>query len=82
MAKKTEVQDAIMFNRELYALSHSGVVEVVDNVVTFRTGHLEHVANLYAGDPAKTERDYADDLAVARAYCREQWEALIATPKE
>lgn len=44
--------------------------------VTWRTGHLEHIANLYAGDPAKTERDYADDLAVARAYSAETWDRL------
>lgn len=49
----------------------------IDNNITWRTGHLEHIANLYRGDPQATERDYADDLAVARAYSRDVWEGLI-----
>lgn len=74
-------KDAIMFTPELYSLSHSGIVVVTGNAITWRTGHLEHIANLFTGDPATTERDYADDLAVARAYSADVWEALIAPPQ-
>lgn len=80
MAKK--VTQSVTVNNTSYlifTLTQSGVLsQNEDGSITWRTGHLEHIANLYAGDPATTERDYADDLAVARAYCREQWEALIA----
>lgn len=58
-------------------LYESGIIEIdSNNDITWRPGHLEHIANLFAGDPAKTERDYADDLAVARAYSADAWEAL------
>jgi hypothetical protein len=56
----------------------SGIVTIVDSVLTWRAGHLEHIANLFAGDPETTERNYAEDLAVARAYSANVWERLIA----
>jgi len=54
----------------------SNIIELSDHTITWRTGHLEHIANLFAGDPVTTERNYADDLAVARAYSAEAWERL------
>ena len=63
-------------NSLLGNLITSGVAAVTDGNIIWRTGHLEHIANLYAGDPATTERNYADDLAVARAYSPETWEKL------
>ena len=94
MAKKAEITDngnsiivnyPTTFNNAsamLRNLTISGIAsQNEDGTITWRTGHLEHIANLYAGDPQTTERDYADDLAVARAYSREQWEALIAPPQ-
>lgn len=67
----------------LQTLTMSGIVEtygidIYGNIsdVVWRAGHLEHIANLFAGDPATTERNYADDLAVARAYSAETWERL------
>lgn len=60
-------------------LIQSGIISGrEDTAITWRAGHLEHIANLYAGNPAQTERDYADDLAVARAYSADVWEALIS----
>lgn len=78
--KEGDIRDELTF-RAAMRLIESKVVTYDDHSVTWRTGHLEHIANLFAGDPATTERDYADDLAVARAYSREQWEALIAPPQ-
>lgn len=61
----------------LATLLISGVVTgVTDGTITWRAGHLEHIANLYKGDPQATARDYADDLAVARAYSADVWERL------
>lgn len=51
----------------LQRLVDSGIVTVTDNAITWRTGHLEHVARLYAADPKLAWRDYADDLTVALA---------------
>jgi len=67
----------------LNTLSASGIVLDVDRdgAIVWRTGHLEHVARLYAADPVQTERDYHDDVTVAMAYCREQWDALVAEAK-
>ena len=62
---------------EAKSLLNSKILFHEGDQFVWRTGHLEHIANLYKGDPQTTERDYADDLAVARAYSREQWEALI-----
>lgn len=59
------------------ALINSNVITLEDGAVSWRMGHLLHIANLYKGNPAQTERDYADDLAVARAYSADVWEALI-----
>lgn len=77
-------ENGVQFSQDdlpLARLMLSDIITIDNGVITWRTGHLEHIANLYAGDPATTERDYADDLAVARAYSREQWEALIAPPQ-
>lgn len=67
---------------QVMRLYESGIIEIDnDNEITWRTGHLEHIANLYNGDPVTTERNYADDLAVARAYSAETWAKLIETPQ-
>lgn len=62
---------------EVTALATSGIITCGDGLVTWREGHLEHIANLYKGDPASTERDYSDDLAVARKYSADEWSALL-----
>lgn len=63
--------------RAVFNLEISGIITFVSPTeITWRTGHLEHIANLFAGDPQTTERVYADDLAVARAYSAETWERL------
>lgn len=71
------VLNTLMTKPELRALLASGIIDYTDGVVTWRTGHLEHIANLFAGDPLTTERDYADDLAVARAYSADVWAGLV-----
>lgn len=63
---------------ELQALMDSNVVTVKDSVVTFRAGHLEHVALQYVTDPVQAWRDYHDDIEVALRYCFEQWQMLTA----
>lgn len=60
------------------SLLNSGVLFHEGDEFVWRTGHLEHIANLYAGDPETTERNYADDLAVARAYSAETWGKLTS----
>lgn len=61
----------------LLRLTISDIITVINNHVVWRPGHLEHIANQYKGDPETTERNYADDLAVARVYSAELWEKLI-----
>lgn len=61
----------------LAALIDSGVVTYDDGIVTFRAGHLEHLALEYVRDPVGTWRDYHDDVEVAQTYCLEQWDKLI-----
>lgn len=68
-------------NSALVSLQLSDIITIADGTITWRTGHLEHIANLYAGDPVTTERNYADDLAVARAYSAETWAALLEASK-
>jgi len=66
----------------IMSLTISGIItQNADGAITWRAGHLEHIANLYAGDPVTTERNYADDLAVARAYSAETWAALLEASK-
>jgi len=67
---------AIALERAVSALVLGDIITYSGGMVTWRPGHLEHIANLYAGDPQTTERNYADDLAVARAYSAETWEQL------
>ena len=45
---------------------------------TFREGHLEHVARVYAADVRLAWRDYADDLTVAFASDAKGFKALVA----
>ncbi len=52
----------------LQRLIDSDIITATDSELTWRTGHLEHLANLYAANPAQTWRDYADDLTVALAH--------------
>lgn len=51
----------------LQRLIDSGVVVAAEGAISWRAGHLEHVARLYVSDPAQAWRDYADDLTVALA---------------
>lgn len=55
-------------NPALQRLIDSNIVTATDSELTWRIGHLEHLANLYASDPRQTWRDYADDLTVALAH--------------
>ena len=45
---------------------------------TFREGHLEHVARVFAADVRIAWRDYADDLTVAFASDAKGFKALVA----
>lgn len=63
---------------ELDALLSSGIVSYDgNNDQVWREGHLEHVARIYAVSPAQAERDYHDELAVAKVACWERFEALV-----
>ncbi len=64
-------------DQSLQRLIDSGIVTATDSVITWREGHLEHVAALYAGDPARALRDYADDLTVALAADDGNFAALV-----
>lgn len=61
---------------ELNSLLESEIVTFDGNNLIWREGHLEHLARQYVANPAAAERDYHDDLAVARAYSKEVFEAL------
>lgn len=76
---RPEIQSAIEAQEppELASLVLSGIVTHSDGMVTWRDGHLEHIANQYKGDPQTTERNYQDDLAIARRYSADEWERLI-----
>lgn len=62
---------------QVIALAESGIITYSDGMITWRDGHLAHIANQYKGDPAKCERDYSDDLVVARKYSATEWSALL-----
>lgn len=51
----------------LQRLIDSGIVVAAEGAISWREGHLEHIAALYAADARQTWRDYADDLTVALA---------------
>lgn len=74
MAKKVVIQSD---PPQVIALAESGIITYSDGMITWREGHLAHIANLYKGDPEKTERDYSDDLVVARKYSADEWSALL-----
>jgi hypothetical protein len=75
------VQAAHELSQSAMRLVESGIIAATDRgAIVWRAGHLEHIANLYASDPATTERNYADDLAVARAYSANVWERLTNDP--
>lgn len=61
----------------LQRLLDSGVVVAAEGAISWREGHLEHVAALYASDPARAWRDYADDLTVALAADGSNFAALV-----
>jgi hypothetical protein len=46
-------------------LALSGIVVGAEGAISWRQGHLEHVARVYAADQRLAWRDYADDLTVA-----------------
>lgn len=81
--KPAVIDSRVIYSDQFAALLNSGIIHMSteDMSITWRTGHLEHIANLYAGDPVTTERNYTDDLAVARAYSAETWAALLETSK-
>lgn len=62
---------------ELTALEASGIITIAGTKITWREGHLEHIAAQYKADPVRCERVYHDDVTVARMYSQERWEALI-----
>lgn len=59
------------------ALIESGVLAEADGVLTWRAGHLEHVARCYQADAVIALRDYADDIATAQTFTPELWAALV-----
>jgi hypothetical protein len=72
------VKAASELSQSATRLIQSGIISGQEGTeITWRMGHLLHIANLYRSNPAQTERDYADDIAVARAYSADVWEALI-----
>jgi Flp pilus assembly pilin Flp len=58
----------IEYDNALARLIASNIVTATDSGLAWRDGHLEHLAALYAADPSRTWRDYADDLTVAFAH--------------
>lgn len=66
------------FIPELKALIVSEIVTFDNGSVTWRDGHLEHLARQYASNPVQTERDYHDDVTVARVYSADEFNALVA----
>lgn len=68
------------YDDKLQRLIDSGIVTATDSELTWREGHLEHVARLYVSDPARAWRDYADDLTVAFAHDA-RFAALVDTAR-
>ncbi len=89
MAKKAQtVDDVIPFytpadkiSQELAALIASGIVTKDGDELIWREGQLEHVARVYAADPVQADRNYHDDVTVAKAYSGVQWESLVNAAK-
>ncbi len=74
----TEYVDAQAHHSEpLKRLVSSGIVTADDSVVTWRVGHLEHLARQFAADPKQTWRDYWDDLTVALSASKPEFDALV-----
>lgn len=65
------------YGEHVQRLIDSGIVVAAEGAISWREGHLEHVAKLYASDPAQTWRDYADDLTVALAADGSNFAALV-----
>lgn len=61
----------------LQRLIDSNIVTATDSAISWREGHLEHVARLYVSDPAQAWRDYADDLTVALSADGSTFAALV-----
>lgn len=74
MAKKVVIQSD---PPQVIALAESGIITYSDGFVSWRDGHLAHLAHEYKSDPAKCERDYSDDLTVVRKYNADEWSALL-----
>lgn len=73
--ENSEVSESVIFdyvdfhtalaNEALQRLIDSGVIVAAEGAISWRQGHLEHVARVYAADQRLAWRDYADDLTVA-----------------
>jgi hypothetical protein len=53
------------YDPALQRLIDSGIIVAAEGAISWREGHLEHVARVYAADQRLAWRDYADDLTVA-----------------
>lgn len=74
-----DVREAVTVTEppEIATLVESGILTYADGLITWRDGHLTHLAHEYKSDPAKCERDYSDDLAIARQYSADEWSTLL-----
>lgn len=58
-------------------LIDSGIIVATEGAISWREGHLEHVARVYAADQRLAWRDYADDLTVALSVDGGTFAALV-----
>lgn len=52
-------------DQSMQRLIDSGIIVATEGAISWREGHLEHVARVYVADQRLAWRDYADDLTVA-----------------
>ena len=64
-------------NSPLQRLIDSGIIVAAEGAISWRSGHLEHVARVYAADQGLAWRDYGDDLTVALSADGGMFAALV-----
>ena len=67
----------VLVETPISRLVKSGIVTATEGAISWREGHLEHVARVYAADVRIAWRDYADDLTVALAADGGTFAALV-----
>lgn len=58
------------------SLISSGIITMSGRTVTWRDGHLEHVAAQYKSDPQRTRELYSNDVEVAEMFSADEWKRL------